>query len=179
MNDGGVASSQEVISAQMGRSLRAVSKPVVRCHLGLPVVIAVPPVLDDGTPFPTRYWLSCPLAVRRVSRIESRGDIALLERRIDADPGFGQRLAAAHERYRVERDRLIPEDAVHRPSGGVAGASFGVKCLHAHYAHHATGRANPVGAATAPWVEPLDCDVPCVVDDGETARPNSQWREPG
>ena len=34
--------------------------------MGLPVVVAVPPLLDDGTPFPTRYWLTCPLARIRV-----------------------------------------------------------------------------------------------------------------
>ncbi|MEX0667123.1 MAG: DUF501 domain-containing protein, partial [Acidimicrobiia bacterium] len=141
--------------------------------------IEVPPVLDDGTPFPTHYWLSCPLAVRRVARIESRGDIALMEERAAADPDFEQRLAAAHERYRVERDRLIPEDAIHLPSGGVAGASFGIKCLHAHYADYAAGtgeepRDNPVGELVAAEIEPLDCTVPCVIDDHR----NPNWIEP-
>ena len=172
--------SQAVIAAQLGRPLRAISKPLVRCHLGLPVVIEVPPVLDDGTPFPTHYWLSCPLAVRRVARIESRGDIALIEDRAVADPAFEQRLSAAHERYRIERDRLIPEDATHRPTGGVAGASFGVKCLHAHYADYAAGTAleqprdNPVGELVEAEVEPLNCTVPCVI--GGQRNPN--WVEP-
>jgi hypothetical protein len=172
--------SQAVIAAQLGRPLRAISKPVVRCHLGLPVVIEVPPVLDDGTPFPTHYWLSCPLAVRRVARIESRGDIGLIEGRAVADAEFGQRLSAAHERYRTERDRLIPEDAIHRPAGGVAGASFGVKCLHAHYADHAAGiavaepRDNPVGELVAAEIEPLNCTVPCVIGDQR----NPNWVEP-
>jgi hypothetical protein len=180
VDNDGIASSQEVISAQLGRPLRAASKPLVRCHLGLPVVIEVPPVLDDGTPFPTHYWLSCPLAVRRVSRIESRGDIGLMERRVDNDPEFEQRLMAAHERYRLDRDQMLPDDAVHRPSGGVAGASFGVKCLHAHYADHAAGgafrdpRDNPVGELVAAEIEPLDCSVPCVID----GRRNPDWVEP-
>jgi uncharacterized protein len=173
-------SSQAVIAAQLGRPLRAFSKPLVRCHLGLPVVIEVPPVLDDGTPFPTHYWLSCPLAVRRVARIESRGDIGVIEERVAADPEFDRRLSAAHERYRSERDVLIPEDAIHRPSGGVAGASLGVKCLHAHYADFAAGVVsgepwdNPVGELVAAEVEPLDCTVPCVV--GGDRNPN--WLEP-
>ena len=51
-----------------------------------------------------------------------------------------------------------------QPSGGVAGNQTGVKCLHAHYAHHAAGGENPVGEIVASWIEPLDCDVPCVVD---------------
>jgi hypothetical protein len=172
--------SQAVIAAQLGRPLRAVSKPLVRCHLGLPVVIEVPPVLDDGTPFPTHYWLSCPLAVRRVARIESRGDIARIEDRALGDAEFGQRLTAAHERYRIARDVLIGPDAIHRPSGGVAGAGSGVKCLHAHYADYAAGAAseaswdNPVGELVATEIEPLDCTVPCVIGDER----NPNWVEP-
>lgn len=143
------------------------------------MVIQVPPVLDDGTPFPTRYWLSCPLAVRRVARIESRGDIALMEARARVDVDFGRRLEDAHDRYRNERDEQIPEDAVHRPSGGVAGASLGVKCLHAHYADYAAGSAdgrgvNPVGEIVAAEIEPLNCVVPCVID----ASRNPDWVEP-
>ena len=171
---------QAVIAAQLGRPLRAVSNALVSCHLGLPVVIEVPPVLDDGTPFPTHYWLGCPLAVRRVARIESRGDIASIEARSRTDEHFGQRLSSAHQRYRIERDRLISEDAVHRPSGGVAGAISGVKCVHAHYADYAAGAAaaqprdNPVGELVAHEVEPLDCTVPCVIGD----RRNPEWVEP-
>lgn len=174
------ASTQRMIAAQLGRPLRAFSKPLTRCHLGLPVVIEVPPVLDDGTPFPTHYWLSCPLAVRRVARIESRGDIARMEERAAADPEFERRLAGAHERYRLDRDGLIPQGATHRPSGGVGGASFGVKCLHAHYADHSAGicaeepRDNPVGELVAAEIEPLNCTVPCVID----GRRNPGWVEP-
>ena len=168
-----------MIAAQLGRPLRAFSTPLVHCHLGLPVVIEVPPVLDDGTPFPTRYWLSCPLAVRRVARLESGGGIAEMEEK-SRESGFGQRLASAHERYRTERDALIPADADHRPSGGVAGASFGIKCLHAHYADYAAGavspepRDNPVGELVAAEIEPLDCTVSCV--DGDHRNP--AWVEP-
>jgi hypothetical protein len=142
--------------------------------LGLPVVVEVPPVLDDGTPFPTRYWLTCPLAVRRVARIESAGGVKAMDARAGSDSEFAQALAAANNRYREERDRMVPHDARHRPSGGVAGAVSGVKCLHAHYADHAAGNSNPVGEWVAPQVEPLDCTVECVVD----GRVNPEWREP-
>ena len=46
---------REVVETQIGRPLRADSTPVSRCHLGLPVVVRVPPILDDCTPFPTLY----------------------------------------------------------------------------------------------------------------------------
>ena len=72
---------REVVAAQIGRPLRAAANVVSRCHLGLPVVVQVPPLLDDGTPFPTLYWLSCPLAAKRVGRVESVGGVKTMERR--------------------------------------------------------------------------------------------------
>ncbi|HEX9761700.1 MAG TPA: DUF501 domain-containing protein, partial [Acidimicrobiia bacterium] len=50
----------QVVEIQIGRPVRAPARVVSRCHLGLPVVIQVPPHLDDGTPFPTLFWLTCP-----------------------------------------------------------------------------------------------------------------------
>jgi hypothetical protein len=165
---------QDVVAAQLGRRLRA---PVVvseRCPLGLPLVVTVPPLLDNGTPFPTRYWLTCPLAVRRVGRLESAGGVKRMEARSYLEPDFGERLAAAHRRYAAERDSLVPAGTVVAPSGGVGGANTGVKCLHAHYADFKAGNDNPVGELVAPWVEPLDCQVVCAVDGHK----NPAWREP-
>lgn len=164
----------EEIAAQLGRPLRAPSKVIRRCHLNLPVVIEVPPLLDDGTPFPTRYWLTCPLAIKRISRLESRGEIGLLEDRRKRDSAFADELTEAHQRYESERDALVPLGSNPRPRGGVAGAMAGVKCLHAHYADHVSGNANPVGRRVAPEIEPLDCPVPCVVDGAR----NPSWQEP-
>ncbi|HSG80529.1 MAG TPA: DUF501 domain-containing protein [Acidimicrobiia bacterium] len=162
------------VAAQLGRPLRSAADVAVRCPLGLPVVTRVAPLLDDGTPFPTRYWLSCPLAVRRIGRIESAGGVRAMDRRAERLAGFQVRLDAAHARYAAERDALVPPGTSPRPSGGVGGAETGVKCLHAHYADHAVGNDNPVGELVAPWVEPLDCTVACVVDGD----PNPRWREP-
>jgi uncharacterized protein len=151
------------VEAQIGRPLRARSEVVARCHLGLPVVVEVPPVLDDGTPFPTRFWLSCPLAAYRIGRLEGAGGVKRMEAKAEADPDFGDRLEAAHRRYAADRDALVPADAPHRPSGGVGGTTRGVKCLHAQYADTAAGNDNPVGEVVAAWIEPLDCTIPCVV----------------
>ncbi len=167
-----------VVAAQIGRPLRSAAEAARRCHLGLPVAIVVPPLLDDGTPFPTRYWLCCPLALRRVGRLESAGGVAAMERRAAADPEFGRRLQEANRRYAAERDAALAGEGGPRPSGGVGGARDGVKCLHAHYADYAAGHDNPVGEAVAPWVEPLDCTEPCVVEAAGRAVTNSRWREP-
>jgi hypothetical protein len=170
-------SDRDVMAVQIGRPLRSRADVVARCHLGLPVVSRVPPILDDGTPFPTRYWLTCPLAVRRIGRIESVGGVGAMERHAAGDSRFANRLEEAHRRYSEERDAAIPAGADPAPTGGVGGARAGVKCLHAHYADFAAGNDNPVGEATAPWVEPLDCAVPCVIADKAVAE-NPAWREP-
>lgn len=162
------------VAAQLDRPLRSPVEVVATCHLGLPVVVAVPPLLDDGTPFPTRYWLTCPLARIRIGRLESAGGVKAMDRRIAADPDFAARMEAAHRRYAAERDALVPDETTVRPSGGVAGSSGGVKCLHAHYADFAAGNDNPVGELVAAWIEPLHCTEPCVVD----AERNSAWSEP-
>lgn len=166
---------QQAAAVQIGRPLRAGVEVVSRCHLGLPVVVQVPPLLDDGTPFPTLYWLTCPLAVKRVSHLESGGGVKALERRAERVPEFAEALDRAHAEYAARREALTPADASPQPSGGVAGASRGVKCLHAHYAHSRAGGENPVGELVAPWVEPLDCKVPCVTEQNGEAVANPRW----
>lgn len=174
------------ISAQIGRPARGEVSVVSRCDLNLPVVIKVPPRLGDGTPFPTLYWLTCPLASRRVARIESSGRVAAYAQRAESDPGFADRLKAAHSQYEAERAELLgvteaselDEDGRARPvaTGGVAGVMRpeSVKCLHAHLAHTLGGGENPIGSELVPEVFPLNCTSRCV-RDGEL---NPAWREP-
>ena len=159
-----MADDRAVTEVQLGRPLRADSEVVARCHLGLPVVVKVPPHLDDGTPFPTLYWLTCPLAITRIGRLEGSGGVKRMEAKASADPVFAGSLEAAHRAYEAERNALLEESRGPDPSGGVGGTSEGVKCLHAHFAHTAAGGENPVGRLVASWIEPLDCIEPCVID---------------
>lgn len=166
---------RDAVRAQLGRPLRGESEVVRRCSLRLPIVVAVPPVLASGEPFPTRYWLTCPLARKRIGRLENANGVRHFDERVAHDAVFEEALRAAHDAYASARDELISDDVARRPRGGIAGIDpsagvVGVKCLHAHFAHHAAGGANPVGAAIAPFVEPLECTSPCV---GEGA-----WSEP-
>lgn len=144
---------------------------VSRCHLDLPVVVEVAPRLDDGTPFPTLYWLTCPLAQTRIGRLESSGGVKRMQAKAESDPDFGRRLDQAHSAYAEARAKLVEAGPGPTPVGGVGGSSGGVKCLHAHYAHHRAGGPNPVGELIGQWVEPLDCPVPCVVDGVD----NPEW----
>ena len=167
----------KVLARQIGRPLRAASIVLRRCHLGLPIVVEVPPILDTGEPFPTRYWLTCPLAHRRIARLEALGGVRKAQAKIEADPILAETLQAVHTRYAEERDALLPPAACPRPSGGVGGASGGVKCLHAHYADFAAGNPNPIGQDTGAAIGDLRCDTPCVTFiDGECRR-NPDWRE--
>ncbi|MEA2023063.1 MAG: DUF501 domain-containing protein [Actinomycetota bacterium] len=171
---------RSVVQAQIGRPPRSTIDVTARCHLGLPIVITVPPLLDDDTPFPTLYWLTCPLAAKRIGRVEAGGGVRQAELMIADDPALVDRHSAAAERYRTSREAMIPDGYVgYQPTGGVGGTGAGVKCLHAHYADTAAGNDNPVGEWTAAQIEPLDCGVACVADAGDgTAIRNPGWIEP-
>jgi hypothetical protein len=168
-----------VVEIQIGRPPRSLVDVRSRCHLGLPVVIDVPPILVDGTPFPTTHWLTCPLAVTRISRLESAGGVRDADSRIRSDGDVAQAFGVAMHRYETARDALIPADwDGPTPKGGIAGSGGGVKCLHAQYADTAAGNENPIGEDVAARIEPLGCSVRCVVDvDGRPAR-NEHWVEP-
>ena len=135
------AADMTTVTEQLGREPAGPFEVVVRSEAGTAVVIANAPFLDDGTPMPTRYWLTDPSIRGAVSRLESGGGVAAAEAAVDAGD-----IAEAHFRYARERDALIPDrHEGPRPSGGVGGTRRGVKCLHAHVAWWLTGGDDPVG----------------------------------
>ena len=140
------------VEALLGRPVRGDFEVVVRHEDGSPVVLRNAPLMHDGTPMPTRYWLVGEPERTVVSRLEADGGVRRAEAEIDPVV-----LAEAHDRYAAERDATIP--AGHsgpRPSGGVGGTRLGVKCLHAHYAWHLAGGDDPVGRWVADRL--LDAD---------------------
>ena len=129
------------VTALLGRPPMGAFEVVVRAPDGRPVVIRNAPLLDDGTPMPTRYWLVGDVERDAVSRLEAAGGVRAAEADVEPD-----QLQAAHDRYASERDRALPPGhAGPRPTGGVGGTCKGVKCLHAHYAWHLAGGDDPVG----------------------------------
>ena len=133
---------------------------VVRDRDGDPVVIRNVPLLDDGTPMPTRYWLVGASARLAVDRLEAAGGVRQAEREVDAEA-----VRRAHDAYAAERDAAMPAGwAGPRPSGGVGGTRTGIKCLHAHYAWYLAGGPDPVGrwvadrlAGTTAPAAAIDC----------------------
>lgn len=121
------------------------------------------PVLEDGAPFPTLYWLTCPMLNKRVSTLESEGALTELTGVLQEDASLRARLAAALTRYRSRRD----EHAVIAESGGPPGGGPDrVKCLHAHVAHELAGGDNPIGAIALAATGWPDCVAPCVAPEG-------------
>jgi hypothetical protein len=149
------AADLAAVDAQLGRPARSVVGVAHRCPCGLPDVVATSPLLDDGTPFPTAFYLTCPRVVSAVGTLESSGTMHAMGARLLADPDLAARYRAAHEDYLRRREGLgvVPE---------IAGVSAGgmparVKCLHVLVAHAlaAGPGVNPLGdealAALAPW----------------------------
>jgi hypothetical protein len=129
------------VAQLLGREPRGAFDVVVRDDHGDPIVVRNAPLLDDGTPMPTRYYLVGAELVRRVSRLEADGGVRRAEAEVDAAA-----IAATHERYAAERDAAVAiGHQGPRPYGGVGGTRTGVKCLHAHVAYTLAGGDDPVG----------------------------------
>lgn len=133
------------ISAQLGRPARNVLGVAARTAGGEPTVVATAPRLDDGTPFPTMYYLSHPAATASMSRLEGAGVMRELQDRLAADEELAAAYRAAHESYLADR-------AVYAELPEIDGISAGgmpdrVKCLHALAAHSlaAGPGVNPIG----------------------------------
>lgn len=138
------AEDRAAVEALLGRPVQGAFEVVVRHADGSPVVLRNHPLLDDGTPMPTRYWLVGEPERTQVSRLEAAGGVREVEAELAPEV-----LAEAHARYEAERDAALPADHEGpRPSGGVGGTRLGVKCLHAHYGWYLAGGDDPVGA----WV---------------------------
>ena len=134
-----------MVTVLLGRPPQGDFDVVVRTEDGRPVVIRNAPLLADGTPMPTRYWLVDEELRRAVSTLEAGGGVRAAEAAVDP-----AEVASAHARYAAERDAALPPGHTGpRPSGGVAGTRKGVKCLHAHYAWYLAGGDDPIGR----WVE--------------------------
>lgn len=129
-----------------------------RCACGLPQVIETHPRLDDGTPFPTLWWLTCIQLSRAVSRLESEGLMADINQVLINDPEIRDRLGAATERYLAARDALKKLEEGSHPGGG----PYRIKCLHAHTAHHLITGDNPVGATVLNQLSWEDPSTPCL-----------------
>ncbi|MDH4170041.1 MAG: DUF501 domain-containing protein, partial [Acidimicrobiia bacterium] len=103
------------VAELLGRPPEGHYEVVVRDRSGDPVVIRNAPLLGDGEPMPTLFWLVGWRERRLIGRLESEGGVRRAEAAVEP-----QALDDAHRRYASLRDEAIPDDHTgHRPSGGV------------------------------------------------------------
>ena len=119
------------VTAQLGREPRALREVAHRCPCGLPSVVKTAPRLEDGTPFPTLYYLTCSRLSSRIGRLEAAGRMREMTERLAEDPELAAAYRRAHESYLAERDAIEPL-GTDVSAGGMPGR---VKCLHVCVAH--------------------------------------------
>ena len=134
-----------IVAEQLGRMPRGIAGIGWRCPCGKPGVIVTYPQLDDGTPFPTTFYLTHPSAVTACSRLEASGIMAELTQRVQTDPELAAAYQRAHEAYLAARRELGDDSIFGDFSAG--GMPDRVKCLHALVGHAlaAGPGVNPIG----------------------------------
>jgi hypothetical protein len=152
----------EAVAEQLGRRPRGTRAVAHRCPCGNPDVVETSPRLDDGTPFPTLFYLTCPHATAACSRLESAGVMRDMQERLSTDPLLAQRYERAHEDYLARREAVEQVEEIAKISAG--GMPERVKCLHVHLAHAlaAGPGVNPFGDEVREAVEPWWTGGPCV-----------------
>lgn len=140
----------DVVAAQLQRTPRDVHAVAHRCPCGAVDVVATPPRLADGTPFPTFYYATCPKLTAAISTLESSGLMIAMNERLQNDSQLRDEYLQAHKKYEAARDEVAAELNLNVPE--VKGTTAGgmpdrVKCLHSLIAHSlAVGEGvNPLG----------------------------------
>ena len=155
------ASDESVVAFQLGRTPRGGMVVAHRCACGSPDVVQTRPRLDDGTPFPTLYYATCPRLAAVIGTLESTGLMREMEQRLGADENLSAAYASAHEQYLATRATVESVAEIAGISAG--GMPTRVKCLHVLVAHAlACGPGvNPFGDEVLEILEPWWLAKPC------------------
>jgi hypothetical protein len=166
-----------VVAAQLGRPPRSIHAIGHRCPCGNPDVVATEPRLEDGTPFPTTFYLTCPRAASRIGTLEASGLMREMTERLADDEELAAAYRRAHEAYLAARDAIgeVPE---------ISGVSAGgmpdrVKCLHVLAGQSlAQGHGvNPLGDEVLEQLGDWWRSGPCVGPGGRAASEQTRPEE--
>lgn len=161
-----------IIKGQLEDPAENVIKVIKYCPTNYPMVILVHPFYNDK-PFPTIYWLSCPVIKEDIFKLEDAGYIERLKIKKNETKEFRKKLEDAHNRYSKSRIDLLSENELENAKeisedlfnmllkSGVAGIreKEGIKCLHGHFADYIITRDNPVGREVAKEIDiPSNCN---------------------
>ena len=169
-----VSEEKRIVEVQLDRSLRSDVEVVSSCHFNLPAVIKVPSNLDDGTPFPTSYWLTCPMYNKKVGSLESQGLIKELDNQLNENEDLKKLWSDRQRSYEEERNKAKKKNEEEIiPTGGVGGASESIKCLHAHLADELATSKNYIGKIVLESIGGFNCEEPCINKD---FKKNVKWK---
>jgi hypothetical protein len=138
------AEDRAAIEAQLDRPIRGALDVAHRCSCGQPNVVLTAPRLEDGTPFPTTFYLTCPKLTGAIGTLEANGVMRELQDELEADPELAAAYQKAHEHYLATRSALGEVAEIAGISAG--GMPNRVKCLHVLVGH---------SLAAGPGVNPL------------------------
>lgn len=133
------------VTRQLGRPARDILAIASRCVCGRALVVKTKPRLENGTPFPTLYYLTQPAATAAVSTLEASGYMVELQDLLQTDSEISAAYLAAHTQYLAEREAIeVVEEITDFSAGGMPTR---VKCLHALIGHSLAKGAgvNPIG----------------------------------
>ena len=162
-----VASRDEAaVAAQLGRPPRSIHAVAHRCPCGNPDVVATEPRLDDGTPFPTTFYLTCPRAASMIGTLEASGLMREMTDRLGEDEELAASYRQAHETYLAARSAIGEVPEIDGVSAG--GMPDRVKCLHVLAGQSlAQGRGvNPLGDVVLDALGEWWRSGPCVSVEG-------------
>ena len=144
----------DAIEEQLSRPPRGILEISSRCPSGHPNVVKTEPRLDDGTPFPTLFYITCPRVAAQIGTLEASGLMREMTARLAEDEDLVAHYTRAHESYLAQREAIghVPE---------IAGISAGgmpsrVKCLHVLIGH---------SLAMGPGVNPLGDEALVLLGD--------------
>ena len=158
---------EAAIGAQLGRRPRSIHDIGHRCPCGNPDVVTTEPRLDDGTPFPTTFYLTCPRAASRIGTLEASGLMKEMQDRLGTDPALAGEYAAAHAAYLAARTAIGEVPEIDGISAG--GMPDRVKCLHVLAGQAlAQGRGvNPLGDEVLDLLGDWWAAGPCVAPQSD------------
>ena len=164
----------KIVQQQIGRELRSDSEVSCRCHLDIPAVIKVPPKLNDGTPFPTTYWLTCPMYNKKIGALESQGLIKELDKELENNGDLKEKWQSRQKSYQAEREELFNDNSEPQATGGVGGATESIKCLHSHTADELSTGKNIIGKIVVESIGSFNCEEACI--NPKTFEKNKDWK---
>lgn len=171
-----MTNEKQVVEVQLKRNLRSDIKVAAKCHFDLPVVVDVPKNLDDGTPFPTMFWLTCPMYIKKVSTLESHGMVKELDNQLNNNNMLNKLWSKRQISYEKERNKKYKNiKNITSPSGGVGGTLNSIKCLHSHLADELVTGKNIIGQIVLENVGGCNCLEPCVVNGSKNKNWRSAW----